>query len=142
MKILLVDDDAALLEALPPAIRHRLPDAFVYAVSSPSDALAQAAATHWDLVITDLLMPGMTADQLIPALREIAPEVPIILITGVPEVAGKRNDQDASIIIRKPFKVQDLVDHIIGVLERRRTRSHGHDERTQTDVGPGGDVPA
>lgn len=72
------------------------------------EALALAKLMHFDLVITDLIMPGMEGIETIMELRALAPEIKIIAISGGPP--GGRGDSlslahslGASAVLKKPF---------------------------------------
>lgn len=59
-RILMVDDDPALLEALPETVRLRIPHAVVESADSAGAALERVATFDPDVIVTDLVMPGMT----------------------------------------------------------------------------------
>ena len=77
---------------------------------SAEEALERLHATHFDLVISDLRLPGMDGLALLERSRQISPETRGILITafGSPEVA-QRAAQLANAYLAKPFLLQDLV---------------------------------
>src|SRR5207244_2018005 len=81
-RVLIVDDDAALLEALPDALRLRLPEVDVEAVASAEEALRLIAAHDYDAIVSDIKMPGMDGLALLDEVRQIRPETPTLLITG------------------------------------------------------------
>ena len=81
-RILIVDDDAALLRALPEALRLRLADAAVDTCDSAADALRLIAATDYDAVVSDIKMPGMDGLVLLAEIRSLRPDTPTLLITG------------------------------------------------------------
>ncbi|MGO8882985.1 MAG: response regulator [Streptosporangiaceae bacterium] len=51
-------------------------------IEDPAAALIRASSEPWDLVITDVEMPGMTGLQLLEALREVAPAIPVAVVTA------------------------------------------------------------
>jgi len=81
-RILIVDDDPALLQALPEALRLRLVDMAVDTCDSAADALRRIAATGYDAVVTDIKMPGMDGLALLAEIRRLRPDTPTLLITG------------------------------------------------------------
>jgi signal transduction histidine kinase len=81
-RILIVDDDSALLQALPAAIRLRMEELWVDTCDSATAALDQIAATDYDVVVSDIKMPGMDGLCLLAEIRALRPETPTLLITG------------------------------------------------------------
>ncbi len=81
-RILLVDDDPALLEALPEALRLRLDGIEIDTSETASDALERLRASDYDAIVSDIKMPGMDGLALLAEAAEIRPGVPVLLITG------------------------------------------------------------
>jgi len=54
----------------------------VVCTTDPANALQRASTERWDLVLTDVEMPGMTGLELLQALRRAAPDLPVVVITG------------------------------------------------------------
>src|SRR5580698_4434505 len=82
--VLVVDDDPAVARAL-----RRVLEAAGYTVSVVGGAqLAVEAITNnaFDVVISDIQMPGMTGVELLRSIRALDLDVPVILMTGVPTV--------------------------------------------------------
>jgi len=84
-RILIVDDDPALLEALPEALRLRIEELDIDTAASAAIALEQIARTDYDAIITDIKMPGMNGLELLHRVRALRPETPTLLITGYGE---------------------------------------------------------
>lgn len=80
--ILIVDDDAALLDALPTAVSLRLPGVTITTAASAYDALELIQATDFDVVVTDIKMPGLDGLGLLGKINSIRPGTPTVLITG------------------------------------------------------------
>jgi two-component system, sensor histidine kinase and response regulator len=81
-QILIVDDDPALLEALPEALRLRMAELSIETADSARAALERIAATEYDALVVDIKMPGMDGLELLSAIRQRRPETPTLLITG------------------------------------------------------------
>jgi CheY-like chemotaxis protein len=85
--ILLIDDNAVQAATRQTILKRA--GYFVIAVLSPERALEQFRNGEYpapiDLILTDHLMPGMTGSQFITALREFAPHVPVLVISGLAE---------------------------------------------------------
>lgn len=117
--ILLVDDDESFRPMIAEAL-GRFGFEVVTAVNG-REALKRFGERRPDLVITDLIMPEKEGLETIREMRLLAPEVPIIAMSG----GGRTNPRDylhiasqmgASRILPKPFSFQDLRDAIATTL--------------------------
>jgi two-component system, sensor histidine kinase and response regulator len=80
--ILLVDDDAALLQALPEALALRMPAIQVQVCVSAVEALERIRQYDYDAIVSDIKMPGMDGFALLTRIKGLRPETPTLLITG------------------------------------------------------------
>jgi signal transduction histidine kinase/CheY-like chemotaxis protein len=76
--------------------------------------LARAHSTPFDLLLTDVVMPGFSGVELADALRAIQPELPVLFISGYPGVPGLATSQlpPGSTFLQKPFTLQSLVARV------------------------------
>jgi len=81
-RVLLVDDDPALLQALPQALRLRMGGVTVETADSAAAALDRIAARDYDAIVTDIKMPGMDGLGLLAEIRGRQPDTPTLMITG------------------------------------------------------------
>jgi signal transduction histidine kinase len=81
-RVLLVDDDAALLEALPKALKLRMNGVAIDTCDTAAAALERLAETDYDAIVSDIKMPGMDGLALLTEVRELRPKTPTLLITG------------------------------------------------------------
>jgi two-component system sensor histidine kinase/response regulator len=81
-RILIVDDDPALLEALPAALRLRMDGIEVDTCESGALALELIEAVDFDAVVSDIKMPGMDGLTLLREVKALRPRTPTLLITG------------------------------------------------------------
>jgi signal transduction histidine kinase len=81
-RILIVDDDPALLQALPQTVSLRLPEAKVDTSNSAQRALELIRAHDYDTIVSDIKMPGMDGLELLAKIHELRPETLTLLITG------------------------------------------------------------
>lgn len=81
-RVLVVDDDAGLLHALPEMIRLRLQNVTVDTCSSGKSAVEKLSALDCDAVISDIKMPVMDGLALLAECRRLQPDTPVLLITG------------------------------------------------------------
>jgi two-component system sensor histidine kinase/response regulator len=82
LSVLIVDDDLALLEALPEALRLRMGGVTVETAESAATALDRIAEKEYDAIVTDIKMPGMDGLELLDEIRTRRPDTPTLIITG------------------------------------------------------------
>jgi len=80
--ILIVDDDTALLQALPQAVCLRMRDVEVETSDSALHALDLIREHEYDAVVSDIKMPDMDGLALLAKIQELHPTTPTLLITG------------------------------------------------------------
>jgi two-component system, sensor histidine kinase and response regulator len=80
--ILIVDDDTALLQALPQALFLRMQDVNVDTSDSATGALQLIRAREYNAIVSDIKMPGMDGLALLGKIRELRQNTPTLLITG------------------------------------------------------------
>ncbi len=80
--ILIVDDDQALLQALPQMLSLRMKDVQADTVDSAVPALDRIQEHDYDAIVSDIKMPGMDGLELLTRIHELRPDAPVLLITG------------------------------------------------------------
>lgn len=80
--ILLVDDDTALLQALPHMVALRIHGVSVDTSDSAPRALELIQEHDYDAIVSDIKMPEMDGLELLTKIQELRPEIPTLLITG------------------------------------------------------------
>src|SRR5438309_9976180 len=80
--ILIVDDDTALLQALPQALYLRMEDIKVDTCDSAQEAIERIGDHEYDAIVSDIKMPGMDGLALLAKIQELSPDTPTLLITG------------------------------------------------------------
>ena len=118
-KILVVDDEAVIREGI-----RRILEKEGYQVEPKSSgrvALERLQEEDFDLVITDLKMPGMGGLELLKAIRILQPNVPVILITGYStvETAVEAIKNGAFDYLAKPFTPAQITEKVQKALEQR-----------------------
>jgi CheY-like chemotaxis protein len=102
-RILLVDDEVNVLQLLLHSLSHY--GHHLEAASSGAEALAKVTDRDFDLVITDLRMPGMAGDQLAAEIRKRYPTLPVLLLTGNPP---DKQPAAVDLVLGKPFSIDHL----------------------------------
>jgi two-component system, sensor histidine kinase and response regulator len=130
-RVLIVDDDPALLDALSEALAIRMGFVRSDTCESGAAALRKIASEDYDAIISDVKMPGMDGLELLARVREVSPEVPVLLITGHGEtdIAISALRAGAYDLIQKPLDRDYLVAALSRAIEARRLRRHVEESR-------------
>lgn len=123
-RVLVVDDDRALLEALPEALRLRMPGVVVETCDSGAGGLERILATDYDAIVSDIKMPEMDGLALLDQIRLLRPDTPTLLITGHGEhdLAIQSLRAGAYDYIRKPIDRDYLVASLRRAIQVRQLR--------------------
>jgi len=116
-RILLVDDNAVVRDMLVDLVGSLGYSAD--AAGGGAEALALFDQGQYDVVLTDLQMPGMSGWEVLAALRQREPWIPVIIITGTPVIGDARAEQPGVAVLRKPVDVMALATMIKGMLALR-----------------------
>src|SRR5437899_3599282 len=114
--ILIVDDDTALLQALPQALSLRMEGAKVDTSDSALAAVKLIEENDYDAIVSDIKMPGMDGLALLAKIQELRPDTPTLLITGHGEhdLAVQALRGGAYDFIQKPIDR----DYLVAALQR------------------------
>jgi DNA-binding NtrC family response regulator len=120
-RILIVDDDTSLLQALPQLVALRMASVQVDTSDSALAALELIQAQDYDAIVSDIKMPGMDGLTLLSRIQELRPETPTLLITGhgEDELAIQALRGGAYDFIQKPIDR----DYVVASL-RRAIQTH------------------
>src|SRR5690349_11248372 len=122
-KILLVEDDEGIAAAMQKELRAEGYQTEV--VRRGDDGIARAQAGDWDLVLTDLKLPGLSGLELIERLHREKPKLPIIMLTafGTTETAIEATKLGAYDYLLKPFDMAELLDLVAKAVAGSRLMS-------------------
>src|SRR2546430_13476145 len=129
--LLLVDDEAPLRAALAEQLAdhgYRVEQA-----DSGETALARLADFAFDVLVTDLRLPGIDGAQVVDAALERYPDIVAIVVTGYGTVkdAVEAIKRGAADFVNKPFQIDELLHSLDSALERRRLKSENAYLRAQ-----------
>ncbi|MEP7180008.1 MAG: response regulator transcription factor [Pseudonocardiales bacterium] len=122
-RVLVVDDEDNVTHLVSSALRF---DGFetVTADSGPA-ALAAVAAKDPDLIVLDVMMPGMDGLGVLQSLRSAGSQVPVIFLTArdaaTDRIGGLRSGADDYVV--KPFSIEELLARVHAVLRRSAPES-------------------
>jgi GAF domain-containing protein/CheY-like chemotaxis protein len=128
LRCLVVDDEPAVAAMLGDVLESGGHRAVV--VHDGGEGIARFSAEPFDVVFTDLAMPRVSGWQVARAIKELAPIVPVFLVTGfgVELSAEERRAHGVDRVLVKPLKIQEILDAVAQVARRR-----AHPIRTEDD---------
>ena len=136
-RILVVDDEVAVTKLLKRTLERDGYAAVETALSS-SEAQARLDGADYQLVMTDMQMPGESGLQLIEGLRDRHPDVVTIMVTGSDDTAlvNKALDLGAYGYVVKPFKQTEVLINVNNALRRRalEIENQGHRDHLEEKV--------
>src|SRR2546428_11509733 len=120
--ILIVDDDPALLQALPLVLYLRLDGIEVHTSDSALEALKLIREYNYDAIVSDIRMPGMDGLELLEKIGEVRPDIPTLLITGHGEhnLAVRALRGGAYDFIQKPIDREYFVASLSRAVQMRQ----------------------
>ena len=122
-RILIVDDAIELGRLFHQALKSTHPEVMVTVVPSAEEALLESTRLSFDLLVTDIRLPGMSGLDLIRKIRVRQPNVRVMVITGISldeRLKKQKDDLNPDIFMRKPISVTefiDTVDQLLGFAE-------------------------
>jgi len=130
-RVLIVDDDPALLQALPRALQIRMAEVTVETADSAAAALDRIAAGDYDAIVTDIKMPGMDGLALLAEIRRRQPDTPILIITGHGEydLSVRALRGGAYDFIQKPIDRDDFVASLYRAIRVHALHRRGRDRQ-------------
>ena len=136
-RILLIDDDPALLEALSDALRFRM-NAVVDTCHDGLEALERLSKTDYDAVVSDIKMPKMDGLTLLTKIRAFRPVTPVLLITGHGdfEIAARARDGGAYAFIEKPLDREEFIASLKKAVDTRRLSTDREEHQKDLSVPP------
>ncbi|GAB6146144.1 PAS domain S-box protein [Desulfocicer niacini] len=126
-KILFVDDEVSITNMI--GIMLERLGYKVQTTTSPVDALElfRSKPDGFDLVLTDMTMPKMTGVRLSEKLKEIRPEIPVVICTGYSAIINKEKAESIGIdgFVMKPIEMSDIAKTIQNILDMTKATTQG-----------------
>jgi two-component system nitrogen regulation response regulator NtrX len=117
ISLLLIDDDSFLLHAFSDMLAFNFPRVLVTAVDSGMAAVEQVRKQEYDMVICDLMMPGMDGAMTIEKIRKDHPSLRVYMMTGHPEPEQVYKATQATGFIKKPLDREWFLDFMRRTLQ-------------------------
>ena len=134
-RILVVEDNLALAEGVAYNLRHEGHD--VRVAEDGEAGLTDARSWSPDLVILDLMLPGIDGYGVLSEIRRDRNDVPVIILTARGEEADKVRGfrLDADQYVTKPFGVLELIERVSALLRRSSLRSSAEPQHDMIRFG-------
>lgn len=122
MKILIGDDHSVVRRGLRMIILEEYPNAFVKEATDGAEVLKMLNEEPWDIIISDISMPGQSGMEIIKLIKEQAPKVPILMLSvhAAEQYAVRALKAGASGYLTKESAPEELVKAIKQVMSGRR----------------------
>lgn len=119
--ILIVDDEAVVRDVLYDLFSE---DHMCHAADTAEQALAYLGEQTYDVVLTDISMPGLSGVELLSHVRREQPETPVIVVSGIGdrEYAEGLTRLGAFDFILKPFTLESVEQSVNRALDLSRSR--------------------
>ncbi len=137
-RVLVVDDEAYIRDLIRDTLRSRQYE--VGTASNGSEALDVLSRGTYDLLVTDVVMPGMNGLDLVKQVRRQHPRVRIIVLTGFPRSAdiGDFLAEGVDDFLSKPFRANDLVTVIRRLEDKIAAAAGGANSPSKDGAGDAG----
>ncbi len=118
--ILLVDDDDIIRDTLCELLSS---DYQCREANTAEEALKELEAQPFDVVLTDISMPGLSGSDLLTLVRNLYPETRVIIVSGFGDQEQAQNliDRGAFDYLLKPFRLEVVEESVKRALEQRVT---------------------
>ena len=121
-RILIVDDETSLGNYMSELLASHGYDACFVSDSSEALTLFESQPDQFSMLVTDLTMPKLTGEELIKKVREIRPELPVILCTGYSDKFDKAKARELNIpFFEKPVNVKNILLKIAELLNGKHS---------------------
>ena len=129
LRCLVVDDEESVRSMLADVIESAGHQATM--VNGGAEAIERFRAESFDVVLTDLAMPRVSGWQVASAVKQIAPRVPVFLVTGfgVELTPEERRAHGVDLVLVKPLQIQEILDALAEVARSAASSARPEDNR-------------
>lgn len=119
ISVVVIDDNVGSLELISAALM--LPGLQVFATSKPEDGLDLISRHQPEIVITDLVMPGMSGFEVLAWTREFDPGIDVIVMSALDsgELSAKATQEGAVEYLRKPIALSVVRESVRRIIQNR-----------------------
>lgn len=117
--LLIVDDEETIRFSLSQAFITAKEDYSIVVASSGKEALEKISRNNFDLIITDIMMPGMSGFEMIEQVRKNKLDTPVIVITAYGDEEKEKRSKQLGVIkyVEKPFDIKEIRSIVFTILQ-------------------------
>jgi DNA-binding NtrC family response regulator len=132
-RILLIDNEAGLCRMMEQILLDH--GYLTQSFTSPRQAVEEFKAAAWDLVISDIKMPGMSGIEVLQAIKAKQHDIPVIMITAYAtvEMSIQALRKGAYDMLTKPFEPDELVYRVKNALQQRQLLEENRELRAELE---------
>lgn len=121
-RVLVIDDEKGLRDMLSYSLRRLKFE--VVTVEDGEKGVAAALAEPFDVVLCDVMMPGIDGIEVLEILKRERPELEVVIVTGFPtdDMAARASTLGAFAFMAKPYELMILTDTLEKAVARARAR--------------------
>jgi DNA-binding NtrC family response regulator len=135
MRLLIVDDDPATLLGLRDALQTRLPNSSIATADSGENALATLYVSNFDVVLSDVRMPGMDGMALLREIKARHPQCIVFLMTGHGvDLRMEALRLGASSFLEKPLDLPRLTGLLSRAVEQAKLLNAWHERSHRSNA--------
>ena len=136
MRILIADDHAILRKGLKEILLEEYPSAYIEEVGDADTLFKKSLHSEWDVIITDLSMPGRSGLEALREIKQYLPKIPVLVLSIYPEdqYATRVLKAGASGYINKDTAPTELVKAVQRVLQGRKYITASTAEKLANDL--------
>ncbi len=140
-RVLIVDDQREVARALRTMLTVEHPDWHVADVPSGEEALLDLAADRYDVVVVDFRLPGISGRELLLRVREVAPAVRIVFMSGyeLDRIRRDLGDLDVTAVLQKPLDMDEFLG-VVGEAVQAAARDRAAGKEQKGDPAPAADA--
>lgn len=122
LRILIADDHSIVRRGLKEILTEQFPSAKITEVADTASLLAKIIKEEWDIVISDISMPGRSSLDALPEIKQYAPRLPVLVLSIYPEeqYAIRALKAGASGYLNKDLAPEELINAVRLVLSGRK----------------------
>jgi len=143
LRILIADDHAVIRKGLKHILIEEYPDAFIDEVENAEDVFKKVLKNKWDIVISDISMPGRSGLDVLHDIKQNYPDLPVLILSIHPEeqYAIRVLKAGAAGYLSKQAATDDLVKAVQRVLQGRKYISPAIAEKMADELDSNFDKP-